>query len=111
MTNQGVELLIHYIKRYGKVEVEEFLFDDNNCIVKDVDGNSHINEVIIPMFRHQIVNDFKTKEIITQRAKRKFPPYSEWLYFKIYCGPAFADKLLKNELLTFTNDGFSRRFI
>jgi thiopeptide-type bacteriocin biosynthesis protein len=35
--------------------------------------------------------------------KRNFPPGSEWLYVKIYCGPKWMDKLLLNELLPLVN--------
>ncbi|HEY9261125.1 lantibiotic dehydratase [Chitinophaga sp.] len=35
--------------------------------------------------------------------KRSFPPGSEWLYVKIYCGPKWMDKLLLTELLPLIN--------
>lgn len=42
-------------------------------------------------------------EIPAAPIKRNFPPGSEWLYVKIYCGPKWMDKLLLNELLPLVN--------
>lgn len=43
-----VEILIDYIKKYKKITLIEFLFDETNCIVEDEEGNPYTNEVIIP---------------------------------------------------------------
>ncbi|MCJ0743817.1 lantibiotic dehydratase [Pedobacter montanisoli] len=103
---EGIKLFLHYLKKYGTITIEEFLFTNNNCIVKDIHGKSYTNEFIIPLHRKS-----KTKEktlynkTIKNTVKRKFSLNSEWLYFKIYCGPATAEKLLKNEILAFVEQG------
>ncbi|WP_367866118.1 lantibiotic dehydratase [Pedobacter sp. WC2423] len=111
----GADLFIHYLKRYESVQLEEFLFTNENCIVCDANGNPHTNELIIPLKRedvgldkslvnHALKSDFTSlKNEIP--VKRKFSPFSEWLFFKIYCGPTAGEKILKNELLEFVEDG------
>jgi len=111
----GVDLFIHYLKRYDSVQLEEFLFTHENCIVYDANGNPHTNELIIPLKREQetadrgllkrTVKSEKTSSNTETFVKRKFSPFSEWLYFKIYCGPAAGEKILKNELLEFVENG------
>lgn len=111
----GADLFVHYLKRYESVQLEEFLFTDENCIVYDTNGNPHTNELIIPLNRAQETPDRgltkgAVKGEITSPntetlVKRKFSPLSEWLYFKIYCGPTVAEKILKNELLEFVENG------
>ncbi|MGY0041092.1 lantibiotic dehydratase [Pedobacter sp. NJ-S-72] len=106
----GAELLIHYLKRYASIQLEEFLFTNENCIVHDPDGNPHTNELIIPLKRVSAGSNYsleKTK--IEAPVKRKFSPFSEWLYFKIYCGPTVGEKLLKNEILEFVEEGIRQK--
>lgn len=113
----GADLFVHYLKRYESVQLEEFLFTNENCIVYDANGNPHTNELIIPLKREQVVSDHVAKRIVKSdlaspkneiQVKRKFSPFSEWLFFKIYCGPTAGEKILKNELLEFVEDGIEQ---
>jgi thiopeptide-type bacteriocin biosynthesis protein len=102
----GIDLFLYYIKRYGAITVEEFLFNEDNCIVKDINGAPFTNEFIIPLYRKNEIKEQPLNNPSNENAvKRKFSPHSEWLYFKIYCGPTIAEKLLKNELLLFVEEG------
>lgn len=113
----GADLFVHYLKRYESVQLEEFLFTNENCIVYDANGNPHTNELIIPLKREQVVSDHVAKRIVKSdlaspkneiQVKRKFSPFSEWLFFKIYCGPTAGEKILKNELLEFVENGIEQ---
>lgn len=114
----GADLFIHYLKRYESVQLEEFLFTNENCIVYDANGNPHTNELIIPLKREQGVSDHSVVKRTVKidltspkneiQVKRKFSPFSEWLFFKIYCGPTAGEKILKNELLEFVEDGIDQ---
>lgn len=104
----GILLFIHYLKRFKSILIEEFLFNTSNCIVNDTNGRPFASEIIIPV-RHQKTftknqTNFEHKEnerIDVPSAKRKYSIYSEWLYFKIYCGPKMAENLLSGALLSF----------
>jgi thiopeptide-type bacteriocin biosynthesis protein len=108
---EGIDLFLHYIKRYGAITIEEFLFNEENCIVKDNNGAPYTNEFIIPLYRKNETKERLLNNAVSQNpVKRKFSLNSEWLYFKIYCGPTIAEKLLKNELLQFVEEGIKNRF-
>lgn len=41
--------------------------------------------------------------------RRKFTPFSEWLYFKIYCGTKTGEKILKENLLPFVENALEQQ--
>ncbi len=43
--------MLHYLKRYKNMELEEFLFTTENCIVTDLQQKVYTNEIIIPLGR------------------------------------------------------------
>jgi thiopeptide-type bacteriocin biosynthesis domain len=98
-----LKLLLQYVKKNKSVIIEEFLFTEENCIIKNIEGAPFTNELIIPVKALFKGNQFEKPQI--QRKKqdviRKFPPGSEWSYFKIYCGYKSAEKLLKKMLFEF----------
>jgi lantibiotic biosynthesis protein len=101
----NVKILVQEIEKKQSVLLQEFLFENENCIVKDVNGNGYVNELIIPVKRKSsrtvnmaIAND----QLILQR---KFHPYTEWLYFRVYIGTKSTDKFLLTVLLPFVEKG------
>ncbi|RFS24692.1 hypothetical protein DVR12_05685 [Chitinophaga silvatica] len=90
-------LLIDKLNK-ADVVLYETLMDDNDRLLSNEDG-SFCNELIIPLknsaYHH---NDSISNNIISEHIQRSFPPGSEWLYIKIYCGFAWIDKLLVNAL-------------
>lgn len=110
----GVSLLLHYLKKRKNIQVDEFVFNDENCIVKDVNGNPFTNEIIIPVsFRRLEERGALTGNKVTLinniSLKRKFSIYSEWLYFKIYCGPQKGEDILRNIILPFIESGMEKK--
>lgn len=106
----GTDLLVHYLRRHHTIVLEEFLCTKENCIVRDAAGTPHLNEVIIPLYRKQ-TTAFPPLPSPEGSGKRKFSPYSEWLYFKIYCGPKTAENLLKTVIRVFVEEkGLFERF-
>ena len=104
--DRGIDLFLHYLKKYKKIQLEEFLFTEENCFVKDIDGNPFTNEVIIPLYREtpekRQVQLGAGKTLVVQR---KFAPNSEWQYFKVYCGSKTAENILSNAILPFIENG------
>ncbi|MDB5158320.1 MAG: hypothetical protein JWR50_3027, partial [Mucilaginibacter sp.] len=91
----GIKLFLHYLKRHKIIQLEECLATEENCIVFDANGNPYANELIIPLIREKDrYTPIGDKKVPPFTVRRKFSPYSEWLYFKIYCGPTVAEKIL-----------------
>ncbi len=108
---QAIELFLHYLKRHKTITLNEFLFTEENCVVKDVHGDPYTNEVIIPVYRDLPVTDAlpAKKEKTEQSIQRKFSLHSEWLYFKVYCGSKTAEKVLKETVLPFIEEGLENQ--
>lgn len=100
--SHGIDLFVYYLKRGKAMSVEEFLLEEEQGIVSDVDGAPFANEFIIPLCREvTVAGRMARKEAVDKRVKAKFAPGSEWLYCKVYSGPKTAERLLKSELLPF----------
>ena len=107
---KGVGLFLHYLKRYKSVILEEFLFNEDNCIVKDSNGAGFTDEIIIPLYlKAPVITAGPEINAPEPFIKRKFSPYSEWLYFKIYCGPKTAETILTTNILEFIEEGVKQR--
>jgi thiopeptide-type bacteriocin biosynthesis protein len=118
-----LDLLVYYIKRNKKVTLEEFLFTDENCVVTDTHQQPYTNEVIIPLFEKiRETTDNKAAEntgnqvskgasgrVPRKIVRRNFSLYSEWSYFKIYCGTKTAEKVLKETILPFAEAGLEKK--
>lgn len=120
-----VTLLLHYLKRHKNIELEEFLFTPENCIVTDLHQKPYTNEIIIAL-GHDVdgaADTSKDKEekkredrfgndtydYYNKEIKRNFSLYSEWLYFKVYCGSKTAEKVLQNTVLPFIEEGLQNQ--
>ena len=106
----GLELFIEYVKKNNQIQIEEFLFTNNNCFVRDQNNAPFTNEIIIP-FLHVETESKKTQirkvDIINTDIERTFFPGSEWLYVKIYSGANSIDKILSTTIHTFTEEAIS----
>ncbi len=98
---KAVLLLIDFIKKHKTLVIEEFLFTNENCIVKDKNGLPYTNEVIIPVVRDYGTPTSFENVIEPSSIQRKFPPSSEWLYFKIYGGGKTLEKILLTSIYPF----------
>src|SRR5690606_13734401 len=107
-----------------------FLFTDENCVVHDEAGLPYTNEMIIPLFETAQTNFVQKQEDsnqsteqnnnkneqnnIVKMPKRVFSPYSEWLYFKVYCGVKSGEKILATVIHPFIEaaikEGMFERF-
>jgi thiopeptide-type bacteriocin biosynthesis protein len=100
----GRDLFLHYLKRHKKITVEEFLFEQDNCIVKDVNNLPFTNELIIPVHNDHSISYSISKMHNLNDVQRKFAPGSQWLYFKIYCGSKTAEKILSQVIFPFVEE-------
>jgi class I lanthipeptide synthase len=110
----GTTLFLHYLKNNKIILIEEFLFCEENCFVRDVNGSPYTNEIIIPVQLAQNASkQQRPASVYSQNShtfiKRRFSIYSEWLYLKLYCGPQSAETLLKNVILPFIERGIEKK--
>lgn len=78
--------------------LHEFLYANYSSYVKDMRGNQYCNEVILPL-RTDTRSSERSKPYFTStNVPRVFPPGSEWVYAKIYCGHQYAEKILGSHL-------------
>ncbi len=101
----SVRTFLSTIKKRSAIELNEFIFEPENAIVKDAEGNPYAHEIIAVIFNHE----YKSASSPMQPAlkqdnrgqldiKRTFIPGSEWLYYKIYCGVKTADNILADTI-------------
>ena len=104
--SDSLEMLSRLLEKNQVILLEEFIFENDNLVVFDSDGNGFTNEIIIPVYNKRQPAISHEAEINTYRVieDRKFPPGSEWLYYKVYCGPQIADKILVNTFLPYVED-------
>ena len=108
----GINLFLHYLKRNKRIQLEEFLFTEENCIVHDIAGCPYTNEMIIPLSRTPTINKKSHKDQPATESvliKRKFSPNSEWQYFKVYCGSKTAERILAETVLPFVEMGVDKQ--
>ncbi|MCU0422574.1 MAG: lantibiotic dehydratase [Bacteroidia bacterium] len=109
LTNQlCIDILLDVAKKYTTVKLTECLFNEDNLLVKDENGNGYTNEIIIPFVkqannREGIKSVSNKKQTIQARVQRIFEPYSEWVYFKLYTGTKTGDKVLIQQIESITN--------
>jgi thiopeptide-type bacteriocin biosynthesis protein len=101
----SLKILLAYLNKYKTIVLEEFLFDVTNCIVSDLNNLPYTNEMIIPLqneVKEQV--DLGFENIVEMGTQRKFPPSSDWLYFKLYGGEKSLEHVLLNNLFPFIKD-------
>ncbi len=91
----GVETLHHLVSSRPTFTLTECFPDPGQALVTSPEGR-FAHELVIPF---EATSPAERKAIAlpsmsTAPSARTYPPGSEWLYLKLYCGPASADRLL-----------------
>ena len=103
----SINMFASMIKNRDRITIEEYLFDVNDLLVKDTNGDGYTNEFIAIRLNN---NDIQSSlpALITSSSQnivqRDFYLGSEWLYYKIYCGVKMADKLLVEVIKPLTEE-------
>ena len=102
----SVEMFLHLVKNSKGAVLTELLPGFDELLARGSEGK-FFHELIVPFVKASPVRDSFEKiaepSASTTRAKivRTFPPGSEWLYAKLYCGPIAADDLLQQTIAPF----------
>ncbi len=102
----GINLFLHLLSKYKVLIVNEFLFNEENCYVKDMSNAAFCNQLVIPVCYNEDKLSIATSNSLNTTVKRSFLPGSEWNYYKLYCGSNTADKLLTQCIYPFVKKSF-----
>ncbi|MBO0949196.1 lantibiotic dehydratase [Fibrella forsythiae] len=93
-------LFVTTLRRLGTVHVVEWLRTPANCPLNGP-GGKMTHEVVIPFVSQPPAHLYGlTKAAAVLTSQRTFPPGSEWVYIKIYCGNATSTLVLA-QLISF----------
>lgn len=92
-------ILMKQFKKYPYLILHEYLSTPGNSFLKDSEGNSFINELVIPYLAKKTEPERPAAGIAGYKApkikdKRSFFPGGEFLYLKIYCSRKIGQQLL-----------------
>jgi thiopeptide-type bacteriocin biosynthesis protein len=110
----SLKILSSAIRKRDQIVLEEFLFEEDNCLVHDQKGAGYTNECIAIFLKNTEIPSAKHAEPVQSQTgipvfdktpvQRNFSIGSEWLYYKIYCGIKTADNLLGSVLKPLTEE-------
>jgi thiopeptide-type bacteriocin biosynthesis protein len=89
------------VRARPRVLLKEFLFDPATCLVRDPAGRPYTNQLVASLLRttpRYCAPAPACADASPTAVPRSFALGSEWLYYKLYCGPKVADRLLTEVL-------------
>ncbi|CAM3660883.1 lantibiotic dehydratase [Sphingobacterium prati] len=89
-----IEMLVEQLAK-KEVILTENILDNFKSPVRDINGYSYANELIIPFYSAVMAQQECTPPIVSDLT-RNFPLGSNWVYAKIFCGNSMADHLLSD---------------
>lgn len=99
-TPLGNRFVLSELAKRKKITLAEWLTGPDQCWVKDADKQPYSHEALL-FFESSIDLRVGKNATLANRSRpespastRKFPPGSQWLYLKLYCGPQTANQLL-----------------
>jgi thiopeptide-type bacteriocin biosynthesis protein len=103
---EAIDAFIDVAKNNTELVLKEFLFEPSTALVKDSDGNPFTNECIAvilnPAAKEPPANLAGMNK--QKSGKAEFSIGSEWLFYKIYCGPKTADFILTEIIKPLTDE-------
>lgn len=91
-----VRIWLDTVKNRPSFIMREFVNDQQ--VVTDGKGGSYVNQLIAVLYKnapsYAHLNTARPGTPFSAPVQRQFIPGSEWLYYKLYCGPRSADKIL-----------------
>src|SRR5262249_22636366 len=99
----AVDTFVELIKGREQTTLVELFPGPDQLLARGPEGH-YVHELVIPFVRRPAAETAKLEDKQTLRnvqnarfsSPRTFPPGSEWLYVKLYTGPATLDQLLRD---------------
>ena len=104
----AVDTLVELIKGKDQSTLVELFPGPDQLVARGPEGQ-FVHELLVPFVRRRAVvtprgrgatagvpSGSGPSHPATERCRRSFPPGSEWLYAKLYAGPATLDQLLRD---------------
>jgi lantibiotic biosynthesis protein len=91
-----IEALGHQVRRRTAATLVELIPGPGQLCVADPQGR-YTHQVVVPFVRSasaQAGSPSPRSQHVAAAVERRFPPGSEWLYLKLFTGPATADQIL-----------------
>jgi thiopeptide-type bacteriocin biosynthesis protein len=107
----SVDAFVRLTRRRDGALIEELYPGPEDLIAEAPDGRRAL-ELVIPLVQAAPAGDRSHPDHVASRAapaappraRRTFPPGSEWTYLKLYTGPASADTLLREMIAPLAHD-------
>jgi lantibiotic biosynthesis protein len=97
----SIDTFIEMAKNRSEVRITEFFPSLEEQVVRGPEGR-FVHELIVPFERtlseENTVSRTSATSVKSKNTRRVYPPGSEWLYAKLYAGPAAVDTLLRTEV-------------
>lgn len=93
----SVQRWLSLVRTRASCQLTEFLFMPATCLVRDPAGQPYANQLVASLVRTTPCYSAQTTEpglMVPAALPRTFTLGSEWLYYKLYCGPQVACRLL-----------------
>lgn len=97
----SLESFLHLVKRRSEVTLREIFPEPDQLCLRGPEG-LFVHEIVLPLVRTKTAQPPGARKLVNanQRVQqprmcRSFPPGSEWIYAKIYAGPATIDHVLR----------------
>lgn len=89
-----MDIFISELKHKDEITVEELILD-HDALVKDENGSSYINQVIIPLTHDEEIYPGSAPVIHdTLSTDRIYLPLADWIYWDIFVHPLHGDRIL-----------------
>jgi thiopeptide-type bacteriocin biosynthesis protein len=107
----SVEVMVEMIKRLDETLLSE-LWPEPELLCAHGPEGRFTHELVIPLIQEPVSGGRRRangREVVSA-VRRSFPPGSEWLYAKLYCGAANADRVLEQVIRPVLDAGLVDRW-
>lgn len=107
----SIEAFKDAIKNRDSFQLKEFLYEKGDETIKNKQNEGFINQLIALLVREESTYQIQKTRTQEDKIQRNFSIGSEWLYFKLYGGVKFADKLLLENIKPLIDKLFQKELI
>jgi thiopeptide-type bacteriocin biosynthesis protein len=107
-----LELFLNTVSNKDHFLIKEYLHSQRQTDMVTNGSKPLINQFIAPVFHNkEIFKGIKPAITDAPGVKRKLPPGSEWLYFKVYCHPTRSNAILTEHIQLLIHSLYKKNLI